>query len=217
MKGLLIKDFKLIKGQKNFFLMIVLIGVWMIMFMEDFSFIIGYMAFIGGMFSLSTISYDEADNGNAFLFTLPVTRKGYVVEKYEFGLLTGGSFWLLATVIVLIAGITKDLMPVKDMLMTAFLILPVLFLIISVTLPFQLKFGGEKGRIAIIGAAGLLFVIGIAVVRIGEIFHVDLISAFNILPAVSMAVLIAAAIGISVIILLISLRISIAIMNRKEF
>lgn len=217
MKGLLIKDFKLMKGQKNFFLMIVLIGVWMIMFMEDFSFIIGYMAFIGGMFSLSTISYDEADNGNAFLFTLPVTRKGYVVEKYEFGLLTGGGFWLLATVIVLIAGITKDLMPVKDMLMTAFLILPVLFLIISVTLPFQLKFGGEKGRIAIIGAAGLLFVIGIAVVRIGEIFHVDLISAFNILPAVSMAVLIAAAIGISVIILLISLRISIAIMNRKEF
>lgn len=217
MKGLLIKDFKLMKGQKNFFLMIVLIGVWMIMFMEDFSFIIGYMAFIGGMFSLSTISYDEADNGNAFLFTLPVTRKGYVVEKYEFGLLTGGSFWLLATVIVLIAGITKDLMPVKDMLMTAFLILPVLFLIISVTLPFQLKFGGEKGRIAIIGVAGLLFVIGIAVVRIGEIFHVDLISAFNILPAVSMAVLIAAAIGISVIILLISLRISIAIMNRKEF
>lgn len=217
MKGLLIKDFKLMKGQKNFFLMIVLIGVWMIMFMEDFSFIIGYMAFIGGMFSLSTISYDEADNGNAFLFTLPVTRKGYVVEKYEFGLLTGGGFWLFATVIVLIAGITKDLMPVKDMLMTAFLILPVLFLIISVTLPFQLKFGGEKGRIAIIGAAGLLFVIGIAVVRIGEIFHVDLISAFNILPAVSMAVLIAAAIGISVIILLISLRISIAIMNRKEF
>lgn len=217
MKGLLIKDFKLMKGQKNFFLMIVLIGVWMIMFMEDFSFIIGYMAFIGGMFSLSTISYDEADNGNAFLFTLPVTRKGYVVEKYEFGLLTGGGFWLLATVIVLIAGITKNLMPVKDMLMTAFLILPVLFLIISVTLPFQLKFGGEKGRIAIIGAAGLLFVIGIAVVRIGEIFHVDLISAFNILPAVSMAVLIAAAIGISVIILLISLRISIAIMNRKEF
>lgn len=217
MKGLLIKDIKLMKGQKNFFFMIVVIGMVMIMFMEDPSFIIGYMTSLGGTFAMSTISYDEFDNGNAFLFTLPITRKNYVKEKYEFGLLAGGGFWILATALVLAAGKIKDLMPVKDILMTALLILPVLFLILSVMIPFQLKFGGEKGRIAIIGAAGLLFVIGIAVVRVAEIFHVDLISVFNNLPTMSMGMLIAVVLGISVIILLVSIRISIAIMNRKEF
>lgn len=217
MKGLLIKDIKLMKGQKNFFFMIAVIGMVMIMFIEDPSFIIGYMTFLGGTFAMSTISYDEFDNGNAFLFTLPITRKSYVKEKYEFGLLAGGGFWILATALVLAAGKIKDLMPVKDILMTAFLTLPVLFLILSVMIPFQLKFGGEKGRIAIIGAVGLLFVLVFAVVKIAEMFHVDLNSAFNNLPTMSMGMLIAVVLGISVIILLVSIRISIAIMNRKEF
>ena len=34
---------------------------------------------------MSSISYDEFDNGNAFLFSLPITRKDYVLEKYIFG------------------------------------------------------------------------------------------------------------------------------------
>lgn len=91
MTGLLIKDLKLLKVQRNFFLMFVAIAVWMQTFMDGVSFIIGYMTFCGSMAVLNTISYDEYDNGNAFLFSLPISRKGYVLEKYAFGFIIGGA------------------------------------------------------------------------------------------------------------------------------
>ena len=75
MKGLLIKDFKLLKGQKNFFMTITAISIIMIIVSPGTSFPIGFLGFVGALFSLSSISYDEFDNGNAFLFSLPITRK----------------------------------------------------------------------------------------------------------------------------------------------
>ena len=108
MKGLLIKDFKLLKGQKNFFMAITAISIIMIIVSPGTSFPIGFLGFVGALFSLSSISYDEFDNGNAFLFSLPITRKDYVLEKYIFGLISGIMFLLLGTVISLVAiGITK--------------------------------------------------------------------------------------------------------------
>ena len=73
MKGLLIKDFKLMMMQKNFFAMIVVIAVVMTVFTDDIAFPLGFLTFVVSMFTLSTISYDEFDNGNAFLFSLPVS------------------------------------------------------------------------------------------------------------------------------------------------
>ena len=108
MKGLLIKDFKLLKGQKNFFMAITAISIIMIIVSPGTSFPIGFLGFVGALFSLSSISYDEFDNGNAFLFSLPITRKDYVLEKYIFGLISGIMSLLLGTVISLVViGITK--------------------------------------------------------------------------------------------------------------
>ena len=58
-------------------------------------------------------------------------------------------------------------------------------------IPFQLKFGGEKGRIAIIGAVGLLVVAGVVLdcKRAKLFFNVDLIAQLNTLPIVSMGML----------------------------
>ena len=82
MKGLLIKDFKLMKMQKNFFLMMIAIVIAISFFQNEISFPLGFLPFVISLFSLSTISYDEFDNGNAFLFSLPISRKDYVKEKY---------------------------------------------------------------------------------------------------------------------------------------
>ena len=57
------------------------------------TFAIGFLTFVMSLFSVSSISYDEFDNGNAFLFSLPITRTTYVVEKYCFGLILGLSAW----------------------------------------------------------------------------------------------------------------------------
>ena len=83
MKGLLIKDFKLIKMHRNYFAMIIAIAFVISLLTEDTTFMLGFISFITSMFTISTISYDEFDNGNAFLFTLPIDRKKYAAENYE--------------------------------------------------------------------------------------------------------------------------------------
>ena len=101
--------------------------------------------------------------------------------------------------------------------MTAIMIFPVMLIIYAVMIPFQLKFGGEKGRIAMVGAVGLLFIIGFVVVKIAEIFGIDLLNIINTLPTLNMGILVASTVVIAVIIFVVSMRISISIMNKKEF
>ena len=82
MKGLLIKDIKLTLMQKSYFGIVFVIMLASFIFSNDASLGLGFMPLIMTLFTLSTISYDEFDNGNSFLFTLPIQRKEYVVEKH---------------------------------------------------------------------------------------------------------------------------------------
>lgn len=217
MKGLLIKDLKLLKTQKNFFVVMIIISVGLALFSEDLSFPIGFSTFVFSLFSLSSISYDEFDNGSPFLFSLPITRADYVVEKYCFGLILAFGAWLSSTLLVLIAASARGGVPLMDLLLTALLILPFLFLLLSIMLPIQLKFGGEKGRIALIGAIGAIFLAAFLVVQIAQACGIDLLLLLNRLPAPSVGAVAAVSILVTFLLLLLSLRISIGIMNRKEF
>ncbi|MEH2941575.1 ABC-2 transporter permease [Lachnospiraceae bacterium KK002] len=217
MKGLLIKDFRLMKGQKNFFFVIVVISVGMAAFSEDLSFMMSFLPFVLSLFTLSTISYDEFDNGNAFLFTLPVSRAGYTIEKYCLALLLGGGAWVLSVLLAMGAVILRETASLSETVMMAVMMLPPLIVIQAVMIPFQLKFGGEKGRIALIGVFGLLSVIGIAAVKAARMFRIDIEDMLGILSAASMGTIVAALMVIAVILLLISVKISISIMKNKEF
>ncbi len=217
MKGLLIKDFKLLKMQKNFFVVMIVISVGLALFSEDLSFPIGFSTFVFSLFSLSSISYDEFDNGSPFLFSLPITRADYAAEKYAFGLILAFGAWLCSTLLVLIAAAVRGGVPLTDLLLTALLILPFLFLLLSIMLPIQLKFGGEKGRIALIGAIGAIFLAAFLVIQIAQACGFDLLLLLNRLPAPSVGAVAAVSILITFLLLLLSLRISIGIVNRKEF
>ena len=217
MKGLLIKDFKLLKGQKNFFMAIVAISLIMIITSPGTSFPIGFLGFVGSLFSLSSISYDEFDNGNAFLFSLPITRKDYVLEKYIFGLISGITSLLLETVISLIAiGIAKT-GSFNEIFITAGSLFPTILLILSIMLPFILKFGGEKGRVAIIGVMGFIFVIGLLIIKATEFMGIDLYALLKKLPQFEPLVYIILFLLLSVVILGISYLISLTILKKKEF
>ena len=214
MKGLFVKDLKLMMLQKNFLLLILAIVIGMMIFTDDVIFPLGFLSFIVSLFTVSTISYDDFDNGNAFLFTLPITRNHYVSEKYFLGLLLGCMAWVLATVLGIITTVLKDTLPITDLVQSSLMILPIMIVVQAIMLPFQLKFGGDKGRIAMIGAFGGLAVITLVIVKGAEaIFNIDLVS----LPTVSMGVLIAIAIIIALLMLLVSMKISLSIMNKKEF
>lgn len=185
MKGLFVKDLKLMMLQKNFLLLILAIVIGMMIFTDDVIFPLGFLSFIVSLFTVSTISYDDFDNGNAFLFTLPITRNHYVSEKYFLGLLLGCMAWVLATVLGIITTVLKDTLPITDLVQSSLMILPIMIVVQAIMLPFQLKFGGDKGRIAMIGAFGGLAVITLVIVKGAEaIFNIDLVSLLDNMPTV---------------------------------
>lgn len=218
MKGLLVKDFKLVKLQKNFFFMIIAVAVGLTIINDDATFMLGFLTFVMSMFTLSTISYDEFDNGNAFLFTLPVSRKSYVVEKYVFSLLLGGGSWVLAVLFAVVFSIIQGTVSVLEVVMAAVVIFVIMLMVQAAMIPFQLKFGGEKGRIAMVGAVGILFIIGFVAVKIAEGLGIDLLNvSISSLSTVNMGMAVAIAIAVDAVVLLVSMKISISIMDRKEF
>ncbi|HJA93546.1 MAG TPA: ABC-2 transporter permease [Candidatus Eisenbergiella merdipullorum] len=218
MKGLFIKDFKLLMLQRNFLLLILAIVIGMMVFTDDVVFPLGFLSFVVSLFTVSTISYDDLDNGNAFLFTLPVTRNDYVVEKYFLGLFFGGMAWILATVLGVLATVLKGTLPVTELMLASLIILPIMIIIQAIMFPFQLKFGSDKGRIAMIGAFGVLAVIALVIVNGAKaVFNVDLVNILDTLPTVSMGTLAAIAVIIALLLFLISMNISLSVMEKKEF
>lgn len=218
MKGLFIKDFRLLLLQKNFLLLVFGAAVGMILFTDDSTFPLGFMCFIVSLFVISTISYDDFDNGSAFLFTLPITRKSYVVEKYLLGLILGCGSWVIATIISIVSVTVKGTMSVTGLMMSAAMILPAVLLIQAVTIPFVLKFGGERGRIALLGAVGSLILLGVIIVKGAKaVFGVDPLEALDAITSAGMGVFIAAAEAISLALLFLSMMTGIYIMKKKEF
>lgn len=219
MKGLLIKDFKLMKMQKRFFSLVVVVAIGMAVFGEAdslSSFLISYVTFIGSLFTLSTINYDEFDNGNAFLFSLPVSRRDYVREKYGFGVIVAGCSWLFSLAAAAVIGAARHILSF-DMIAISLMIFPCVLFILAVMLPVQLKFGGEKGRIVMFGVMGIIIIIGGIARNVEQAWDVGMDSVAVYLASVNTGAMIAAAVAVSAAALFLSYRISVRIMNRKEF
>lgn len=218
MRGLLIKDLKLLKNQVNFFVTICLIGMLLMITQKNPMIMVSYATFIFSMFTLSTISYDEFDNGSAFLFTLPITRKMYVAEKYVFGLLTALGAWIVSVVIAAIYTMLKQpgTNQLEWIITTAVMLcLPALFL--ALTLPVQLKFGADKGRVAMIGVVGgvvvLCFGAGYVLKSMGVRLE-DVSAKITEMGLTGFAFMIAA---ICIAACVISYFISLKIMEKKQF
>lgn len=217
MKGLLIKDFKLILMQKNFFIIIIVVACLISISSQDPTFMIGFITLILSLFTVSTISYDEFDNGYPFLLTLPFSRKTYVLEKYVYGLILGTGAWIVSVMICSLMLIVQGKPVTSDMLIGAFVILPMFLVIESLMIPVHLRFGGEKGRYALIACVGVLVVIGFVVMKIVEIFHIDVLPLILAIDALGPVMFMMILLMIGFLIMLVSLKVSLSIMNKKEF
>ena len=218
MKGLLIKDFKLLKNQKQFFVVIGVISIMLLLTNENPSFTITYTTMMFSMFTMSTISYDEYDNGAVYLFSLPITRKGYVAEKYTFGMITSLFIWIVITVLsYIVGGIRKIEVPLDELAVISMAALVVVSLVLSVSIPLQLKFGVEKSRMAFIAVFALAFVVAVAAIKLAEWSSIDISTLLEKMSHVSfgagmivLLILAAAMLGISGVI-------SLRIMEKREF
>lgn len=206
------------KGQKNFLILLFIMIAFVFISGMDASFFMGYLPFLFMIAAMSTITYDEFDNGMAFLMVLPISRKLYVQEKYLFGGVLGFTGLASAFVLFLISEINKG----SSMTFTQYVLLFLCFLafvilFLCLMIPIQLKFGSEKGRIVLFiiffGIIGIVYLVS----KITDKIPAQIIEVFRGIQKLPFGILAALAVGIYILALFISLKISLGIMEKKEW
>lgn len=217
MSGLIEKDLRILLQRKQTLIVFVAIAVIMSL-TQGGSFIIGYMTFISVILAVSTISYDEFDNGYPFLFTLPITRKAYVAEKYIISILTIVVSWLLSLVLCfMVDAILEPTVSATEILIMAVIIIPLPVLLMDIMIPVQLKYGAEKSRLVIIAVVGICAIVVYGIIKILEQAGIPLAAIINKLDRIPDAAASPALVVIGIVVTLFSLAISNAIMAKKEF
>lgn len=203
MKGLIIKDILMIKN--NIKLLSIAFLVWLILSStqnNDMTFVLPFLAI---MIFISTFSYDDYNNWNAYAITLPNGRKNVVKSKYIASI-------ILTVVIALICGAISYIFykaKMLDLIQQLSGSLVGVIIVISLLYPIIFKYGSEKGRIIT-----MLLVIGTICISglISKIINIPekYINIFNNYETVFLAI-------ISIMCLIISYIISKKIYLKKEY
>lgn len=222
MKGLLVKDLNILLLQKKFLGVVLIIAAIMLMTMEDPSFLISYITVLCGIVTVSTINYDDLDNGNTFLFTLPITRKLYVLEKYVLLVAVSGCAWLVSTMVSIVISYARtEGFIVAEGIAMAVLTFVVCMLIEFIMVPIQLKYGGETSRVVMITIAGIVVVMGYFLKYISKrlegIVSIDVEGLLNAVESIGISGWVLIAVCACVVVMLISIVVSEKIMEKKQF
>lgn len=171
MIGLFIKDFRILLSRKQGYVILLLVSVLM-GFSSGISFQIGYVTFLGCILATGTISYDEFDNGMAFLMTLPIDVKQYIKEKYMFCLASILVGWVISICLAFVTGLIKGYPVTATDIVQSLIMIPIAFVMSIVIIPFFLKYGAEKGRfMMIIFGVGIIaiFKLGVQLMNLGSV------------------------------------------------
>ena len=217
MAGLFYKDLKILLQRKQAIVIFLAIAV-ILGFSTGGTFVVGYTTFCILILAVSTISYDEFDNGFSFLMTLPITRQSYVVEKYILCSICGVVAWIFSVVVCICENQYKQVTVVtEDLLMEAAIMLPIVLFIMDIMIPVQIKYGSEKSRIVLISVMGIVMIVGIGVKKAVEMLDLPLESLFEKLQSITEVQVLVGSIIFIIVATLLSFAISYRIMNNKEF
>ena len=207
MKGLLLKDWYMVKKYCRAYLLIAIVFIAISFFSNDNMFFVFYPCLLCGMIPVNLLAYDERSHWMQYSGTLPYTKTQIVSGKYLIG--------LLAQLTVLAAtGIAHGvkMYAAGNFVLGDFAVLMLLMLIVStlsssICLPFVFKLGVEKGRTAYYVMVG--FVCGASVLA-SSILRGQLMG--EIQPDLILSLL--AIVGISVYIL--SWYLSVVFFKKRE-
>lgn len=216
MRGLLIKDMRILLRQKTTLLIIVLLGVFMSMNGGNASFSLGYMMVVSATLVVTTISYDYFEKGMIFMFTLPIQRRDYVLEKYLLALLVELVVAGIAVLIQIASSFLGQPADWEVFAVTGVSCLVVAMLLIAVYIPVYIKCGPEKSKIAMFIVIGIIALAAYLAYQMKPVQAVleALVEALSKMTAAQVA-----GIGVLVwaVIMACSIGISQRIMEKKEF
>lgn len=217
MKGLLIKDLKLLKSQKLFITIIAVICCYFVI-TEKLQFAMTYAAIIFSMLVISTVNYDDDKNGMSFILTFPISRKMYVLEKYVLGMLFMAVILAAESIMMMAATAVKAASYAPyDWLSAILSFLLSSSLVLSATLPFQIKYGAEKGRMVLVT---VFICMGIAAYSLRQVFkalNIDLTAVIEKVTSAGALEVAIFTIALSFGMMAVSYLLSAAAIKRKQF
>ena len=218
MKGFFIKDLHLMLNQKKMLVMFFVIGLLLTISNSDMSFAVSYTMFVMAIMASGTISYDTFENGMAYLMVLPAKRRDYVMEKYILvfatALITGV---LISGVALAVASGQGNSIDVKGLLLQCGGLFLTLMIMMSFMLPVNIKYGAEKGRLVLFAVFAIVF-IAAYIIRNTNVFSQEQIEnvMMKLMTLPRTGLITSLCVG-SLLIMLISMFVSINIMEKKEF
>lgn len=209
MKGLWIKDLEWIVCQKNTMILFLVLGLfYLVMGMGEFAVV--FLSILLSILFTKSILFDESNNGMLYLFSMPCTKKQYVIEKYLFSILTSfGIAVLMCLSIIFFSGwsFNESFM----LMMTCFCEIA---LLVSLTIPLILKYG-QSGQIVL---SLIVFIpVVLLVVFEEEISSMDLTWLEQAFTTLQTGWMTALALLVVLVIMLISIWLSVKILNKKEY
>ena len=235
MKGLLKKDGYYIldlKPQLIILIICVVASLFMARITPNFSmgFINGYIIILFSMLTVSTIAYDEENNGISYLLTMAISRKTYVNSKYMLALLLsvgiGVFVAILSAAVQIISGNgpypfgenneISNLEFFKTIILLEIFSSSIILILNGISLPAYLKYGSKKGIVVtaislLIIAAIIVFVSFVMIDTQGPDQFISNMAKGSIVNTSILAVI------VSVILFIISYGLSQKIMRAKEF
>lgn len=150
MKGLMIKDFLVLKSYARTLVMILALYVAIAYLSKSAETMSGILAVVCALMVNSTFAYDDAAKWNHYAFTLPVSRRQMVRARYLVAIVMCLVGVLVGTLVTLAASLAQGAAPGLDFL--GFMGSMALggLLCSSLTMPLLYKFGMEKARVIIL-------------------------------------------------------------------
>ncbi len=155
MKGLLLKEWYLIKRYCRVYLIITALFLALSAFYDGNSFILFYPSLLCGMIPVNLQSFDERSGWSKYSGALPYTKSQLVSVKYLTGLLAVIAIMSATVVIQTIKAISVGEFSLHRLFVTIFVMSILEFFFSSLCLPLVFKFGTEKGRIVYIVMVGI--------------------------------------------------------------
>lgn len=175
-KGLLIKDLLQLKTYQKTLIIFIVVFLGTAIAQSNAkgasSMLVFMMTFALGMFSMASFSYDELAKADAYLLSMPLTRKDMVKEKYVLSIcavVIGAVLGIVVTIVgnLALSYLKPEFAGEMNVIEIGGLVLGSILgigLMQCIQIPCVYKWGAEKGRIQI------LIIIALLVLIIGGVF-----------------------------------------------
>lgn len=156
MKGLLLKDWYMMKKYCRAYLLIAAVFIAVSLFSNDNLFFVFYPCLLCGMIPVNLLGYDEHSRWMQYSGTLPYTKAQIVSAKYLIGLLAQVTMLIVIGIAQGIKMTVAGNFVLGEFIVLMLLLLTMVTLTSSIFLPFIFKLGVEKGRTAYYAMIGFM-------------------------------------------------------------